>query len=275
MEYTMTDKMIEKVLELFEEGKSLSYVAALYPEYSKEVKSLHATFRELRVLKSEAKVIVPREVLQRIVDNLPEESIVVAEPQKVAVRFEWAREVLVQYRSLASVWKFGAPIGVALVVVLLFAQGGIEPGTVIQDETLDPYAVSNINADLSVETLDTSIPEAPALRMTSDASKDTSPTTALKNAEYARQKGVEVNVTPDQNTNQGAATPSAAPATMMAVTTSVDETIPPVDEIFASMNKDMRAEEVSNVEGDTEVVIISDDGEELDLIVQSYNETNF
>jgi hypothetical protein len=280
MEHTMDDKLIDKVIGLFEKGKSLSYVSALYPEHAAEIKELYSVTKQLHTLASESSVEAPKAVLRRIVDALPAhgEDEVLFSPKPAFFRVEYIKGIISEYRALGTVWKFGAPLGVAFVVVLLFAGGAIKPGTLINDPTLPTYDTQRIGGNFTGEQVpdDISIDDVPTLRMTAENRTDSNAEvkTSPDKISVAQEKkaGVEVHNSVPETTLSAPALAPSTPSATMAVTAREDGVMQTIDEIFTMMDRDLKAEEVSNVEGDSEVMIVTDVDEEIDLIEQSYNE---
>ena len=116
------EKTIEKSLELLEEGKSVSEILSLFPEFEAELKEI---FQIIKII-SENKIVPKRELLEKIISKIETENNVTKEEY---YRFINKEEIFKGRSSLKNFikncfnmtkeWKIIVPVGTLLIVAVL------------------------------------------------------------------------------------------------------------------------------------------------------------
>jgi hypothetical protein len=116
------EKTIEKSLELLEEGKSVSEILSLFPEFEAELKEI---FQIIKII-SENKIIPKRELLEKIISKIETENNVTKEEYYRYINKEEIfkgrsslKNFIKNWFNMTKEWKIIVPVGTLLIVAVL------------------------------------------------------------------------------------------------------------------------------------------------------------
>lgn len=113
----MNKNNLEKILELYENGKSFSEILALFPENQKEIKEIFRIIESLE--KQSQKIIPPKELLKRIVTQIDLEGYLYKrEENKNKGRSNLINQI---HEFMSLKWKIGIPVGIIIIALGIFA----------------------------------------------------------------------------------------------------------------------------------------------------------
>jgi len=116
------EKTIEKSLELLEEGKSVSEILSLFPEFEAELKEI---FQIIKII-SENKIVPKRELLEKIISKIETENNVTKEKYYRYINKEEIfkgrsslKNFIKNWFNMTKEWKIIVPVGTLLIVAVL------------------------------------------------------------------------------------------------------------------------------------------------------------
>jgi hypothetical protein len=116
------EKTIEKSLELLEEGKSISEILTLFPEFEAELKEI---FQIIKII-SENKIVPKRELLEKIISKIEPENNVTKEEYYRYINKEEIfkgrsslKNFIKNCFNMTKEWKIIVPVGTLLIVAVL------------------------------------------------------------------------------------------------------------------------------------------------------------
>jgi len=111
----MNKNNLEKILELYESGKSFSEIFALFPENQKEIKEISHIIEILE--KQSQKIIPPKELLKQIVTQIDLDSYLYRRDEN-----KNKGRIINQIHEFMSLkWKIGIPAGIVIIALGIFA----------------------------------------------------------------------------------------------------------------------------------------------------------
>lgn len=156
------DDVLGKAIVLLEEGKEMSEIISIFPEYEKELTDVFSTIKSIS---QAADHLMPRkEVLKDLLRRLPSEGVTASAfgrsliPKEQKGRLSLSHSLTSYMMSMKNMWKVAIPFGVVAVFAIVVlsssfqnrAEIAMEAG-VAEEENFESL-VSEIDGYLAIET---------------------------------------------------------------------------------------------------------------------------
>lgn len=112
-----TEENLIKILELYEDGKSISEILLLFPENQKEIKEIFKVIEKIKENKEE--IIPSKELLKKIVTEVDLDSYLY---RRETIKNKGRSNLINQIHEYMSLkWKIGIPVGIVIIALGVFA----------------------------------------------------------------------------------------------------------------------------------------------------------